>query len=213
MFIKFKTKVVKRKQVVKRLLFYYEQATATELTYNWYLEGNQFCRELSTAFKTPLFQVAGIVSAMSPQKNWQENKKLAYQFMKGKRSGQTKQQILKAEKCLICDNETEIFSLLTKKGLKTSYFYTNLLHPDFDSGVTIDRHAIGASLNELKDINTNMKAAVLTKPQYDFFASCFNDVAKVKKVLPLQVQATVWQSYRRLKGLVESYNTNEDIPF
>jgi len=207
--IKFKHKIYTKQQIKKRLLSYYKLAEQNEIENHWYFTANEFACKLAQKHSLKTFQVCGVIAALSPQKNWQANKRLATEFLRGKRHSQTAQQLNKAELCLTA-KENEIFALLTKTGLKTSYFYNNILFPFIDSGVTIDRHAIGACVVSIKNIQKFTGDFKLTKTQYDFFAECYSEIAEQKNILPLQLQSTIWQTYRRLKELPLKYQT---IPF
>lgn len=210
--IKFQHKIHTKAAIKKRLLSYLELSTETERNYLWYKDAHNFASLLATKHGLQVFQVAGVIAALSPQKSWPENKKITQAFLRGVRNSHTAAQLYKAELCLQAENENEIFGILTKTGLKTSYFYNNILYPTIDSGVTIDRHAIGACLNSFKNIQRPMAGTKLTKPQYDFFAQAYTEVAVSKNILPLHLQSTIWQTYRRLKDVHEQYD-REYIPF
>lgn len=207
--MKFKRQELKKSGVVRRLLHYYSLATAEDIQHkDWYFEANQFCKQLSDDFGVPLFQVVGVCAALSPQKNWQENKKLTFNFMRGNRSGHYKQQIDKADQCLTADSAENIFRLLTKNGMKTSWFYWNILYPDVETGVTIDRHAIGACVFSPTNIQTIPDGyGMLTVGHYKFFSECYASGAKIQALRPHEFQAIVWSVYRRLKELPTEYQT------
>lgn len=212
--IKFQHKIYTKQQIKKRLLSYYELAEQSEISHNWYFEAHTFASKIAQKHSLPLFKVVGIIAALSPQKNWQDNKRLTSEFLYGKRHSQTKQQLNKAENILYqADKEEQVFSILTNTGLKTSYFYNNIMFPFIDSGITIDRHALGACINSFKNIQNFIGGIKLTKKQYDFFANCYTEIAKDKNILPLQAQSTIWQTYRRLKKLPGQYETKPYIPF
>lgn len=207
--MRFLNKKHKKSILVKRLLAFYDSATNEERNSNWYIEANQFAIELAERFNKPLIQVCGVIAALSPQKNWQENKRLAVLFLQGKNHGQTKMQLKKADSCLLTECETEIFNLLTKNGLKTSQFFLNLLHPNKSIGITIDRHAVGACLFTPNNIEA-LPEIRMTKTQYDVFQDVYISTANKLAIKPHELQAIVWKAYRRLKGLPLAYNT---IPF
>lgn len=213
---KFKGEVIRKSSAVQRLLHYYSLATAEEINkgLNWYNEANQYAKQMAEENNLPLFVVCGIISALSPQKNWQENKKLAWEFIyKGKRGGHTSAQIDKAEACLLADNANDIFNLLTKEGKKTSWFFYNILHPTIETGTTIDRHAIGTCVYNHNKIKTIPDAwATMTIHQYNFFQEVYASAAQHRGILPHQMQAIVWTVFRRCKGLVDEYKVQTDAP-
>lgn len=207
--MKFKRQELKKSGVVRRLLHYYSLAMPEDIQHkNWYLEAHRFCKQLSDDFGVPLFQVVGVCAALSPQKNWQENKKLVFMFLRGSQRGHFKQQILKAQQCMVAQTAEEIFNLLTKNGMKTSWFYWNILYPDVETGVTIDRHAIGACVFSPTNIQTIPDGyGVLTVGHYKFFSECYASGAKIQALRPHEFQAIVWSVYRRLKELPTEYQT------
>jgi hypothetical protein len=208
--IQFKNEKLTSSGVTRRLLHYYSLANDTDKqNRNWYIDANNFCNELSEAYNKPLFQVAGVCAALSPMKNWQSNMKLTRDFMKGSRGGHYGSQIDKAKLCLK-SNEDEIFYVLTKNGLKTSQFYLNIAKPTEVNGVTIDRHAIGASIYSPKNIQTLPDShGLMSVNQYKFFQSCYMSASEIVEYRPHEFQAIIWSVYRRLKNLPQEYN----VPF
>ena len=95
---------------------------------------------------------------------------------------------------------------------KQRNFYLNLRFPDLDTPVTIDRHAFDAFLgfdSGLQDRPIN-KSVYDGDQVYDVIADAYRDVARELseelgyKVLPNQVQAVVWETWRvqkRAEGL------------
>ena len=52
----------------------------------WYYKARDYANELSIEFKIDLYQSAAIISALSPLKSWDLNKKIAKEFLEGKRN-------------------------------------------------------------------------------------------------------------------------------
>ena len=207
----FKNKLYKVGSAKNRLIEYYNLSTSEQKKegLKWYKEANQFCANLAKQSNLEVFRVVGIVAALSPQKNWQRNKELAYNFIINKsNTGHNKQQINKALDCYIL-NENEIYLMLSKNKVKTSQFYYNILHFDKIKSVTIDRHAIGTIIYNKRNIKTISDGqSQMTKKQYDFFADCYKEAAKELNLLPQQLQAIVWVTYRNFKDLPKEYKTN-----
>jgi hypothetical protein len=205
--MRFKNKQYTKSGVIRRLLHYYRKANTDDLlNVNWYKDANEFCKQLSEDFDVPLFKVVGVCSAMSPQKNWQENKKLTFHFLRGKRGGHYPNQVEKAQACITANDAEEIFNMLTIGGKKTSWFFYNILYPDIPTGVTIDRHAIGACVFSPKEIKALPdEYSNISINQYKFFAECFVLSARIVGVLPHEFQAIVWSVYRRLRELPPVY--------
>ena len=205
-----RTKLTKTK-VVNNILRFYDLANKDHIDsgMNWYTNANYFAYILSQRYGYKHYQVIGVISALSPQTNWQANQRIAELFLQGDRENlHNRAQIYKAELCLDA-KEDEIFGILTKDGKKTSYFYNNILDPTKNVGVCVDRHSIGTCTQETtktKAISNN--DSQMTIAQYRFFMSCFEIASNKKGILPQQMQAITWNSYRNMRGLPSEYKTN-----
>ncbi len=209
--MKLSHKTYKQSTVVKRLLLYYEQSHDNERQFNWYANANKFAYDLSERYNVPILNVCGVIAALSPQKGWSENKKIAHEFLSGLERGHTRQQLKKARQCLLLDKEVEIFDSLSIGGKKTSHFFMNILQPTNENFVTIDRHAIGSCIFDYNKI-IGQPPEQLTVSQYYFMVDCYKIAAKRKQILPNMLQSTIWQAYRRIKEVHEQYDRpKEDI--
>ena len=174
---------------------------------NWYKEANTYADHLNELFNldSPC-KVAGIISALSPATNWERNKSDAHNFialalsgdvMKGK-YGTYKNNVRKALEIFNLDRPTKqsVGSILRgKTGYKTESFFYNIYDLD-SSEVTIDRHAIKGANNIYKGGSVS-----LTEKRYRDSEKAYQKVAKKFNLKPYQVQAIVWVTYRRLRGL------------
>lgn len=174
---------------------------------NWYREANTYAHHLSELFgiDSPC-KVAGIISALSPATNWERNKVDAHNFialainddaMSGK-YGTYKNNVWKALEIFNLDRATKsnVGAILRgKTGYKTESFFYNIY--DLDSQeVTIDRHAIKGANNVYEGGSVS-----LTEKRYRDSERAYQKVAKKYNLKPYQVQAIVWVTYRRLRGL------------
>lgn len=206
----FKGVELRENEVVERLLSYYNEADDGEINDGllWYKDANRFVTDRSIKYEVKPFKVAGVLSALSPQKSWEHNKQLTDSFLRGSRKGHTGIQIDKAEQCLIAKKPSDIYRLLSKGQVKTSQFYLNILCPNMNFGVTIDRHAIAACMYDtynLQEIDDRMYK--LTPNQYNFFSNCYSSVAQQLRVRPHEAQAIIWCTVKRLK------NKEDEVPF
>ena len=203
----FKGEILTRAKTVNNILSYYNRATNEEKLQgkNWYLNANHFAHIMQQRYGYKHYQVIGVISALSPQTSWQQNKVIAEKFLNGEREGlHNNQQIYKAELCLNA-NEQDIFGILTKHGVKTSYFYANMNNPTEETGTTIDRHSLGVCIQK-EPAQIQDSTYKMTKRQYEFFNECTTTAAKKLGLNSHQLQAITWTSYRRLKGLPTEYN-------
>lgn len=203
--IKFHGKVLTLRGVVKRLLNHYTAITASSenrrkysIAQYWYMNAHQFCNELAANSGVKLFRVVGIVAALSPLKEWSQNKQVTKDFiLKGSRKVHTRVQVDKAEQCLEADTPEDVFRLLTKDGLKTSQFFWNIYFPLEVGGVTIDRHALGAALSPSSKADTLSDADVRMCPsQYRFFSRAYAKAAEKVGLKPHSFQAMIWEYWK-----------------
>ena len=82
-------------------------------------------------------------------------------------------------------------------GRKTRAFYRNLLDPNRPGPVTIDRHAISL-LYGLKLGDTTGLTILNRIGAYQWAAAIYRTVARRYGVLPHQLQAVTWLTWRRL---------------
>lgn len=209
---KFKGQFLTVTKTVKRILSYYDHATEKEIQegLNWYTEAYTFAHSL--VGKLNHAQICGIISVLSPQCTWNQNKVFASQFVKTGRVKNSRERIDKCKRIAKEIDEDKIYNLIGTKANKTKRFYLNILNPVLSSPVTIDRHAIAACLqasNNTEAIENHM--GQLTDFQYEFFSSCYITAASVKGINPNQMQAIVWTVYRRLRGLTKE--EIQDTPF
>lgn len=173
-------------------------------TNNWYLEANRFAGSLSAEFNVPMLKVCGIIAALSPLKNWDENKRIAESFLRTGNGYHTKTFIGKAER--IYDgsgDQVEIAEIL--HGNKITSFFLNIAFPLNASIVTIDRHAQDILLGKIcEEDKRNM-----TTKQYAFFVNCYTIAANLRAVTPSTMQAITWVKWRELK----KQDDFQDVPF
>ena len=165
---------------------------------NWYAEAWQFCQATGTKYLTSPVTITGILSALSPLKEWEENKRMVIKFMNGQRNLHFRSVVEKCERILLCSNPAEIITILS--GLKTVNFFKNICGSYRD--VTVDRHVISTATGYEYRISLTIK-------QYGIIADAVRQVADKYRVLPRTMQATIWTNYR------EQFNAKlyEDVPF
>jgi hypothetical protein len=216
---KFKGEVLTQKKCINSILRFYSLASLEENRdgLDWYAEANYYSKELAARFNISVQQAVGLIAAFSPQAGWVENKRYAVSFLYAPNSRVRSQvQTDKAKLILNLTGEGDIYNALSIRGMayKTKAFFKNILNPDIDSDVTIDRHAIASCIQYPDNVSPlDKRYGNLTKDQYDFFQSCYIKAAKQLDILPHQLQAIVWLTYRRLRSLQEHTTTTEWKPF
>lgn len=211
-------KLTKRK-LVNSIKRFYAQATAAELIEGlaWYNEANLYCKELASRFNISVSQAAGLIAVFSPQAGWLENKRYALNYLINP-SVQLRSQVQqdKAKLILTLKSETDIYNAQSTRGaaFKTKSFFLNISNPDIVTSVTIDRHAIAVCIQDINNVHAlDQSYGQLTAKQYAFFESAYLQAANELEILPHQLQAIVWVTYRRLRALKQDQNTNQWVPF
>jgi hypothetical protein len=83
----------------------------------------------------------------------------------------------------------------SRKGEKTRNFYHNILNPESPDYVTIDRHAI--EVHAGKEVDETLRKKIFDSPRkYNEIANDYKKVAKQVGLLPCQVQAITWYTWR-----------------
>lgn len=153
----------------------------------WYAFAHRFALDISGG---DIARGAGVIAALSPNKAWDVNMRLAARaFQDGEASGTLGTAVRKANAILAGADPLAVMG----NGLKTRNFYVNIAQPDSAEAVTIDRHAYDIALGER---NAENKRVGLTPTRYAAFAAAYVEAAARLGVLPLQVQAVTWETWR-----------------
>lgn len=184
---------------------------------DWYSKARIFAGQLAVKLGAlddlTISKACGIIAALSPQVTWEQNKKLATEFIETGKCNTTGDRLKKCNLIITSMTEDEIYNNVSKKGLKTRAFYMNIRHPKVTHMVTIDRHAIAAAMqlpHSTEALDSSMQK--VTDLQYAFFQEAYieasrrwnanlvmNDTHNI--ITPQQCQAIVWVTYRKLRNL------------
>lgn len=168
----------------------FEQANEKELEegLSWYQSAKSFSIQLAKENNISEIKTAGVIAVTSPRKYWEDNKKIAKDYFKGKYR-HTQVQITKAHN--ICSSSSYVQIVHHIAGIKTVNFFHNIMFPEDRNFVTIDRHQMQLSLGiPIDDI---------TERQYNEIKRAHLCTAKFLNVHPVTLQATTWICYKRLK--------------
>lgn len=147
-----------------------------------------------------MYKACGIFAALSPQMSVERNKELFLQYLKQGKASHYGQLVRKCDDIMTAENEEEVLEILN--GNKISSFYLNLLHPNKETRVTIDRHAIACMTQKVDDVKALEDGQYsMTDKQYASFEQVFKDISEELNLCAHQVQAITWVSYRKLRGL------------
>lgn len=168
---------------------------------DWYQRANLFCLLLSDQYGISEMKVAGVIAALSPQKEWTHNKALAEEFIrtKGRVSRHTSMQSSKARRILSLAKDSKDVEVYLG-GLKTINFFNNIYNPNSRDHVTIDRHHIYLSVGR--------DAQACTPKQYEFLKQNTIRFANELDMIPSELQSILWVCWKRLKKNEETTTEN-----
>jgi len=194
---KFKRKEYTERMIVNNILRYYEIASTEDIEEGliWYDKAHNIAKNLATQFGLKVEQTSGVISALSPQTSWFVNLEMAKSFLQsnGKTRNGNQTRLSKARKILSQTDPEIIVSLLstTSDGaLKTKAFYRNILWPNLETDVTVDRHCIATCFQ--RPDNTfalDNNEAKLTALQYMFIDQCYDKASDKIGIMKHQLQA------------------------
>jgi len=154
---------------------------------------------------------AGIISAFSPQTDWDRNKTMAWRFAETLEKPDWCTDVNYSKVMAIINYPTEPFGLQTtileeyvdgclgKGAFKTKAFFHNIVSPEGAYGPTIDRHAISIYLG--KRCNYNELRRGLEGRANRTIRDAYMKASKILQVHHNQVQAITWVQWRKeLKG-------------
>lgn len=191
---------------VSNVLAVYNGASAFALRagLSWYLDAHNFARIVGGGRPYHLSRNAGIIAALSPMNEWENNKRKAAQLISQrgivkfdeKRSngiGLGKN----VEKAIAIYKGADPVDVL--KGDKVTAFYRTILDPTGDIDPVIDRHAFDIAVGERTD--DKRRSALSRKGVYQEFAHVFREAAKVAGIGSAQMQAITWVAWKEALGI------------
>lgn len=139
---------------------------------------------------------AGVLAAISAQKPWISNVRLAKQaFSTGTVSNaEVTGQVIKKVRRILDGEDPEEVLPMTKK---TGHFYRNILDPSDPHFVTIDRHAHDSAVGRVLG---NDERGLHQPGRYKTFVNAHIQAANNLGLVPSQVQAVSWVNWLDLKN-------------
>ena len=178
-------------KLVNRIDHWLSLATPEERTdgLSWYARAGEFCSIVAEECGFKPEAVAQCVAILSPQIDWEQNKRNAVLLAT----------TLSAEITIFAgrvQKEKALASLTGEYSLgvssrKTYSVAQNIADPA-SLRVTVDRHAVQAALNDAGVVDLR-----ITDLRYRQVEAAYQAVAKKHGLLPYQVQAIVWVTYKR----------------
>lgn len=173
-----------RRRYIANIIRTYNAATPDQKRrgHAWYPTAHQLADFLSEG---DVVKGAGVIAALSANKAWDLNRKLAGDAFAGQVHGHTRDNLAKVAKIMAGVDPTEVLPMT----LKTGNFYRSILDPSDPEAVTIDRHAHDIALGRpYGDENRGLGA----KGRYAVLSLAYRNAAAKLGILPSELQATTW---------------------
>lgn len=174
-----------REQFVVNIIDEWDKATPDQLARGraWYLTAHQLADMMSEG---NVRAGAGVIAALSAQKSWPENTRLAQEaFANGEAAGHTRENLAKVAKILSGADPAEVLPM----GAKTGNFYRSILDPDDAEAVCVDRHAHDIAVGKTYG---SEERGLSAKGRYAVIAHAYREAAMRLDELPSTVQAVTW---------------------
>jgi hypothetical protein len=129
---------------------------------------------------------AGVIAALSPQKAWEHNVKLAQEaFANGEARGHVRNACAKAERIMLGEDPLQVLPA----ELKTWNFFRCISDPEDPEAVVIDRHAHDIAVGE---VYGGTDRGLDNKRRYATLSHAYREAARRLNEIPSVVQAVTW---------------------
>lgn len=181
------------KQQANRIQKILDQATVGERSegMRWYQDAHDFAATVADEYGLSVREVSQLISLLSPQKKWEQNKADVIKFLDGETDGifSTKRTLDECERVV-----TEGFNIPESR-LKT-FAFAKCIEEAYDNEtdpVVIDRHAIKIAFGQMK-----ADAIIITDRRYKDAAEAYRIVAEKNGMRAHELQAVTWLTYKRI---------------
>lgn len=187
-----------RELYVQRYIAAYERATPEQRERGryWYQSAHDLAKMLADG---DVRKGAGVIAALSPQKEWSLNARMAAKALRGEPVGHLGDALRKVAAIMAGADPADVLPM----ALKTGSFYRNILDPSDPDPVTIDRHMhdIAADIPYIgigKGKDTYGNRGMTNVSRYGMLAHCGREAAYRLGILPNHWQAGAWVA--RIEG-------------
>ena len=168
----------------------------------WYTTANTIAQILADKNQLKLEVVCGVIAALSPGSKWDMNVKNTTKMIDFYKSGMKFNDMPKIgsygtrnmEKAFRILSGFEVNCVLG--GLKVNNFYACILKPKNVFHVCVDRHATSIAVS--KRLGDKYTKYSLSQKKYNFIADAYKVAAEELDLIPNQLQAITWCSWRRI---------------
>jgi hypothetical protein len=165
----------------------------------WYFKAHDKAVKLGKLYTLALPQVVGVIAALSPSVSWVRNIADTETLLQAVTSGNDTFTVTaygnnkrKAVEIAKGGDPLEILG-----GSKVLSFYDNILNPGTSSAVTIDGHAYSIWKGIRYTLGGSGSIPKITPKRYEEVSSAYCKIASKLAVMPHQVQATTWLTWRK----------------
>lgn len=186
---------------------------------HWYAHAHATAGDIALKHSVTVEQSAGVIAALSPGLQWGLNviqaEELIASWCKGLRGNDLpilgtygRRNIIKATRILSGERPLDV---LPDTGPKVRAFYQNIIDPTATAVVTIDRHAKCLALNSSGERGaSNETDGIVTRAEYPYYSKHYIRLADRLGLIPNQLQAICWVTWRRLQGNLDQLDL---VPF
>lgn len=183
-----------REGFVQNIIDAYRSATPEQVSRGrqWYATAHELATLLADGETR---KGAGVLAALSANKSWSMNVRLARGAFKiGRPSGHVRDALRKAERIMLGEDPEDVLPM----GSKTGHFYRCIADPSDPDAVVIDRHAHDIAVGETYG---NQDRGLSTPSRYALLAHVYREAAQRLGELPSTVQAVTWVAHtERIAG-------------
>lgn len=186
-------KTLSIRQQANRIQKVLDQATYGERIegMKWYTDAHDFAQMVAETYDLTVKQVSQLISLLSPQKKWEQNKADVLQFLNGDTDSifSTKRTLSECE--AVIDSGFEI----PESRMKT-FAFAKCIEEAYDNEsdpVVIDRHAIKIAYGQM-----SAKPIIITDKRYRDAREAYKIVAEKNGLRAHEVQAITWVAYKRI---------------
>jgi hypothetical protein len=182
----------------KNITATYRAATDSERVEgrSWYATARAVAESLDPASPE---KAAAVIAVLSPRLNWDKNVEAAVSVYKGLHPKVLGANALKAKRIMAGENPDDVVS-----GPKVRAFWHAIVNPSDPRAIVIDRHAFDVAAGTVLDDEQRGKVLGL-KGAYDNVCKLYVRAAQIlsrelgHEISPVEVQATTWVAWRRMK--------------
>ena len=177
--------------------------TTEQQRYDWYYEAYKWgvsCLHTANMqfSEENMNKVCGVIAALSPVKSWDQNKKIALDFILTGKCGHFKS--LQNKALMIMNSTGECADVLRiLNGQKIKAFYHNIRYTHKSNLVTIDRHAVRVAINYY----FSDKDGIVSPEQNKMLQWAYISAAEKVGVSPSLIQSATWVYIRQNKQMLK----------